>query len=193
MSPVTTCSTTDHRPQLAPCRMVVCGSPNYFEKHGKPRTPADLTAHNCLTVAGTGLFYYREWHLMAADGTTLNISPMGNLRNNTDAATAIAGQRFRWTLQRGAGKQFSSPTAYPAINWTSGPPGSGSLTTASANAGGDANASAAPPAVSRKRRRGKKGREGSDRAMAVPPAGGSEGMPRRRLAQCAFAGHARGA
>jgi DNA-binding transcriptional LysR family regulator len=35
--------------QLAPCRMVVCGAPSYFDKHGKPRTPADLTAHNCLT------------------------------------------------------------------------------------------------------------------------------------------------
>jgi DNA-binding transcriptional LysR family regulator len=51
--------------QLAPCRMVVCGAPSYFEKHGKPRTPADLTAHNCLTVAGTGLSYYRAW---ASDG-----------------------------------------------------------------------------------------------------------------------------
>jgi DNA-binding transcriptional LysR family regulator len=38
--------------QLAPCRMVVCGAPSYFDKHGKPRTPADLTAHNCLSVAG---------------------------------------------------------------------------------------------------------------------------------------------
>ena len=57
--------------QLAPCRMVVCGSPNYFEKHGKPHTPADLTAHNCLTVTGTGLSYYRAWHLTAADSVTL--------------------------------------------------------------------------------------------------------------------------
>src|ERR1700739_3782135 len=66
--------------QLAPCRMVVCGAPSYFERHGVPRTPADLTAHNCLTVAGTGLSYYRAWHLTAADGHALNISPIGNLR-----------------------------------------------------------------------------------------------------------------
>jgi DNA-binding transcriptional LysR family regulator len=76
--------------QLAPCRMVVCGSPSYFEKHGKPRTPADLTAHNCLTVAGTGLSYYRAWHLTAADGTALNISPMGNLRTNSGAVQIVA-------------------------------------------------------------------------------------------------------
>ena len=31
--------------QLAPCRMVVCGAPSYFEKHGTPRTPDDLTTH----------------------------------------------------------------------------------------------------------------------------------------------------
>jgi DNA-binding transcriptional LysR family regulator len=76
--------------QLAPCRMVVCGAPSYFEKHGKPRTPADLAAHNCLTVAGTGSSYYRGWHLMAADGTALNISPVGNLRTNSGAVLIVA-------------------------------------------------------------------------------------------------------
>jgi DNA-binding transcriptional LysR family regulator len=76
--------------QLAPCRMVVCGAPSYFEKHGKPRTPADLTAHNCLTVAETGSSYYRAWHLIAADGTALNISPTGNLRTNSGAVLIVA-------------------------------------------------------------------------------------------------------
>jgi DNA-binding transcriptional LysR family regulator len=76
--------------QLAPCRMVVCGAPSYFEKHGTPRTPADLTNHNCLTVAVTGLSYYRAWHLTAADGTTLNISPIGNLRTNSGAVLKVA-------------------------------------------------------------------------------------------------------
>jgi DNA-binding transcriptional LysR family regulator len=76
--------------QLAPCRMVVCGAPSYFEKHGIPRTPADLTTHNCLTVAGTGLSYYRAWRLTAADGTALNISPIGNLRTNSGAVLKVA-------------------------------------------------------------------------------------------------------
>jgi DNA-binding transcriptional LysR family regulator len=70
--------------------MVVCGAPSYFDKHGKPRTPADLTAHNCLTVAGTALSYYRAWHLTAADGTALNISPTGNLRSNSGAVHKVA-------------------------------------------------------------------------------------------------------
>jgi DNA-binding transcriptional LysR family regulator len=76
--------------QLAPCRMVVCGAPSYFEKHGIPRSPADLTNHNCLTVAVTGLSYYRMWHLTAPDGTALNLSPMGNLRTNSGAVLKVA-------------------------------------------------------------------------------------------------------
>jgi DNA-binding transcriptional LysR family regulator len=76
--------------QLAPCRMVVCGAPRYFERHGMPRTPADLAAHNCLTPAGNVLPYYRAWHLTAADGTALNISAVGNLRSNSGAVLKVA-------------------------------------------------------------------------------------------------------
>jgi DNA-binding transcriptional LysR family regulator len=81
--------------QLAPFHLVVCGAPSYLEKHGRPHTPADLKGHNCLTVAGSGLSYYRVWHLTAADGTPLNFSPIGNLRTNSAAVlkmAALAGQ-----------------------------------------------------------------------------------------------------
>src|SRR5467141_3456008 len=54
------------------------------------------------------------------------------------------------------------------IGRSSGPPGSGSLTIASANADGEASARVAAPAVLRTRRRDERKREGS-RAMAVPP------------------------
>jgi len=70
--------------------MVVCGAPSYFEKHGTPRTPDDLTTHNCLTVAVTGLPYYRVWRLTSTDGTALNISPIGNLRTNSGAVLKVA-------------------------------------------------------------------------------------------------------
>jgi DNA-binding transcriptional LysR family regulator len=36
------------------------------------------------------LSYYRAWHLTAADGTALNISPMGNLRSNSGAVLIVA-------------------------------------------------------------------------------------------------------
>jgi DNA-binding transcriptional LysR family regulator len=74
--------------QLSPLRVVVCGAPSYFETHGTPRTLSDLTNHNCLTLTGSSL--YRMWHLRAADGTTLDISPVGNLRANISSALAAA-------------------------------------------------------------------------------------------------------
>lgn len=35
--------------KLGDCRRVVCASPEYFRKHGKPKKPQDLSAHNCLS------------------------------------------------------------------------------------------------------------------------------------------------
>lgn len=34
--------------KLAPNRRVVCATPEYLQRHGMPRTPADLVNHNCL-------------------------------------------------------------------------------------------------------------------------------------------------
>lgn len=34
--------------RLFPNRRVVCGTPDYFERHGIPRQPEDLARHNCL-------------------------------------------------------------------------------------------------------------------------------------------------
>jgi DNA-binding transcriptional LysR family regulator len=50
--------------RLAPNRRVVCASPAYLQAHGVPRTPEELTRHNCLVTgdfAGT-------WDYKAPDG-----------------------------------------------------------------------------------------------------------------------------
>lgn len=35
--------------KLVDCRRVVCASPAYFEKNGRPQTPKELKQHNCLS------------------------------------------------------------------------------------------------------------------------------------------------
>ena len=40
-------ATIDAR-ELAKAQYLICASPSYFEKHGKPSDPRELTRHNCL-------------------------------------------------------------------------------------------------------------------------------------------------
>jgi DNA-binding transcriptional LysR family regulator len=65
--------------RLCPIRLVICGSPAYFAKHGRPCTPAELAQHNCL-----GYTYTRsgnEWPLNGPDGP-VNVPVRGSLRAN---------------------------------------------------------------------------------------------------------------
>lgn len=49
--------------KLAPNRRVVCASPEYLRRHGMPRAPADLAAHNCLTTSDFSMSWdYRDAH-----------------------------------------------------------------------------------------------------------------------------------
>lgn len=41
-------------------RHVVCGAPSYFEKHGRPQTPADLASHTVIST--TGAWRFSDWH-----------------------------------------------------------------------------------------------------------------------------------
>lgn len=69
--------------RLAPDRRVLCGAPAYFAKHGEPRTPDDLAAHNCLSYAYVS--DTDQWQFIDGEGTR-SVSVRGNLRaNNGDA------------------------------------------------------------------------------------------------------------
>jgi DNA-binding transcriptional LysR family regulator len=63
--------------KLAEIGRVVCASPGYFKKHGKPKQPSDLRQHECLTYGflSTG----NQWKFTGPDGTDHWIAPKWSL------------------------------------------------------------------------------------------------------------------
>ncbi|QUJ70116.1 LysR family transcriptional regulator (plasmid) [Photobacterium sp. GJ3] len=69
--------------KIAPCRSVLCASPEYIAQHGMPQSPADLRHHNCLYYS-----FFRggaEWRFDGPTGIE-SVQPQGNYRvNNSEA------------------------------------------------------------------------------------------------------------
>lgn len=77
--------------RLAPCRLVACAAPAYLKRHGVPRTPSDLSRHNCLHYSYAGP--YGEWHFAGARRDA-SVRVSGSLRANngeTLREAALAG------------------------------------------------------------------------------------------------------
>jgi DNA-binding transcriptional LysR family regulator len=83
--------------RLAPNRLVVCGAPEYFDRHGEPRTPEELARHNCLNY--TYLSKSHDlWRFVGPRGEQ-SVRVSGNFKaNNGDTlqAAAIAGLGLVW-------------------------------------------------------------------------------------------------
>ena len=62
--------------KLASDRLVVCGTPEYLDTHGRPHSPGDLVNHNCLHYSLVGR--EAEWRFRGATGP-LAIPTLGNL------------------------------------------------------------------------------------------------------------------
>ncbi|WP_275099715.1 LysR family transcriptional regulator [Sedimenticola hydrogenitrophicus] len=65
--------------RIAPCRSVICASPDYLQARGTPTHPHALTAHNCLTYTHFGR---SEWRFGNRQGEEINIEIKGNLSAN---------------------------------------------------------------------------------------------------------------
>lgn len=69
--------------RLAPCRVVVCASPDYLAAHGTPQHPSELAGLNCIHYS-----YYRggaSWVFSGPDGE-IRVQPRGNYQvNNSEA------------------------------------------------------------------------------------------------------------
>ncbi len=67
---------------------VICASPAYLKRHGRPETPDDLQRHNCLWI--TGLPALRRWPFDTDEGIRV-VHVSGNVAaNNADTVLQLA-------------------------------------------------------------------------------------------------------
>jgi DNA-binding transcriptional LysR family regulator len=85
--------------RMAPdMRIAVVGSPGYFARHPRPRTPQDLTDHDCIGLrlpTHGGLLHWE----FKRHGRSLNAQVTGRLVFNTNhliVAAALSGQGLAW-------------------------------------------------------------------------------------------------
>lgn len=79
--------------QVGSVRRVLCGSPEYFERHGIPRTPADLRDHRI--AASTSAWSSPEWRF--AQDQRVTVHPA--LQTNSNEA-AISAATAGWGITR---------------------------------------------------------------------------------------------
>ncbi len=72
--------------QLAPNRRLLCAAPAYLAQHGTPRTPHDLTRHNCIGIR-QGDDGYGIWRLSSGK-LTQAVKVRGNL-STSDGEIAV--------------------------------------------------------------------------------------------------------
>ena len=78
--------------RIGVCARVLCASPGYLERYGRPRVPQDLDRHNCIEytyLQDPGAWTFR------VDGRPRNVQPTGRLKTNAGwamRAMALAGQ-----------------------------------------------------------------------------------------------------
>lgn len=74
--------------RLAPCRMALCATPEYWHRQGVPARPEDLRGHNCLLYSY--LATPDAWRFQGADGP-LSVRVSGSFAaNNGEALRAAA-------------------------------------------------------------------------------------------------------
>lgn len=105
--------------RLAENRRVVVASPAYLEKHGTPRTLADLARHNCLSLG-----QQRGW-LFRVDSETVSIKVSGQLECNDGAVLhewALAGRGLAWRSMWEVGEDLQQGRLVPLLDEFAAPP-----------------------------------------------------------------------
>jgi DNA-binding transcriptional LysR family regulator len=100
-------------------RWVICGSPDYFERRGRPETPDALAEHDC--IAFEGLQRYREWPFVEGNALRqVTINPRFSVSTAEGVvAGAIAGVGIARVLSYQAVASIRAGLLLPILaDWT---------------------------------------------------------------------------
>lgn len=107
--------------KLGEMRRVVVASPQYIERHGVPQTPADLAAHNCLSLG-----QQRGWTLRETPGGEIvSIKVAGSFECNDGAVLhewALAGEGLAWRSMWEVGQELGSGQLVSLLDDYAAPP-----------------------------------------------------------------------
>ena len=91
--------------RIAANRRLICAAPAYLERHGTPKTPGELAAHNCIGIR-QGDEAYGTWHFTAGSKIE-TVKVRGNLSTNDGEIAvnwALAGHgllmRAEWDVAK---------------------------------------------------------------------------------------------
>ncbi|QLH12998.1 LysR family transcriptional regulator [Paracoccus pantotrophus] len=73
--------------RLSPGHRMVCCSPSYVSRYGMPRSPEELTSHNCIVYRAKS--YDSSWRF-SRDGQTTTVEVSGNLESPSSAVLMTA-------------------------------------------------------------------------------------------------------
>ena len=76
--------------RLASSPRVICASPEYWAIHGKPATPEEIRAHNCLTYRYEFGAPAALWQFRTDKGQFTNLQVSGNFQTNNGEALRVA-------------------------------------------------------------------------------------------------------
>ena len=94
--------------KLADNRRVVVGAPEYFRKHGRPKTPDELSRHNCLAFSSDGS--QRGW-TFRLNGRNVAMKVSGTMGCNDGAVLhdwSLAGKGLAWRSMWEVGSELES-------------------------------------------------------------------------------------
>lgn len=113
--------------RIAPdMRLVVVGSPAYFERHARPRTPQDLTEHDCIGLRLPSHGGLLPWEFKRR-GKRVNAHVSGRLVFNSSdmvAAAALAGHGLAWVPENAAAAHLAAGRLVSVLDdWVQSFPG----------------------------------------------------------------------